>query len=143
MAGDIEREGLAFVSSLIGDRRCRRAAVTDLNKQALADRHPVSVGRRHRDRMVAEVAVGRHAGDDTGMSVDVETSGQRSRKGQSIAGDGRHEVAGNVEQEGLAFVGTLVCDHGCGRAAVADLKPRVLEALADCRGRRDSIIRGA
>ena len=38
----------------------------------LADRLAVRVGRRHRDRVVAYVAVGRSAGDDAGMGIDAE-----------------------------------------------------------------------
>ncbi len=123
MAGNVQRKGLAFVAALVCDRGCGRAAVADLHDKSLADRPAEGVRRCHRDRVVAEVAVGRHAGDDTGMGIDVETGGQRSRKGQSFTGGWRHEVVGNVEQEGLAFVGTLVCDHRCDRVAVADLKP--------------------
>ncbi len=128
VAGDIEREGFAFVAALVCDRGCGRAAVADLQEKALADRLAVGVSRRHRDRVVADVAVGGHAGDDAGMGIDVETCGQRSREGQSIAGGGRHEVAGNVEQEGLAFMGTLVCDHGCGRATGHCRRPEAVSS---------------
>ena len=55
------------------------------------------------------------------MGIDAEAGRQRTREGQGVAGGGRREVAGDVEREGLAFVGALVCDRGCGRAAVADL----------------------
>src|SRR3984893_14037300 len=128
MAGDVEREGLAFVSALICDRSCSRAAVAHLELEGLADRLAMSVGRRHGNWMIAEIAVGGHAGYDSGMSIDLEAGRHRSRKGKGVAGGGSREVAGDVEREGLAFIGALVCDCGCGRAAVADLK---LEGLAD------------
>ena len=89
----------------------------------------MGVGRRHRDRVVAEIAVGRHAGDDAGVGIDAEASRHRSREGQGVAGGGSLEMAGDVEREGLAFEGALVCDRSCGRAAVADLE---LKGLADC-----------
>src|ERR1700674_1591467 len=76
VAGNVEREGLAFGGSLICDRGCRRAAVTDLQLEALADRLAVGIGRRHLDRMVAKIAVGRHARDDSGMGVDAKTGWQ-------------------------------------------------------------------
>ena len=50
MAGDVEREGLAFVGALVRNRGFGRAAVVDLELEALADRHAVSIGRRHRDQ---------------------------------------------------------------------------------------------
>ena len=138
MAGDIEREGLAFVGALVCDRGCGRAAVADLELEGLADRLAVGVGRCHGDRVIAEIAVGRHAGNDAGMGVDAETGRHRSREGQGVAGGGRLEVTGDIEREGLAFEGALVCDRGCGRAAVADLE---MEGLADRHavgvGRRD------
>ena len=128
MAGDVEREGLAFVRALVCDRGCGRAAVADLELEGLADRLAMGVGRRHRDQMIAEIAVGRYAGDDSGMGIDAEASRHRSREGQGVAGGRSREVAGDVEREGLAFEGALVCDRGCGRATVADLE---LEGLAD------------
>jgi len=68
-------------------------AVADLEMEALADRHAMGVDRRHRDRVVAQIALGRRARDDPGMRIDVKTSGQRSREGQGVAGGGSHEVA--------------------------------------------------
>ena len=52
------------------------------------------------------------------MSVDAEPGGKRSGEGQGVAGGGGREVAGDVEREGLAFVGALVRDGGRGWALV-------------------------
>src|ERR1700681_4960319 len=76
VAGNAEREGLPFGGSLMCDRGRRRAAVTDLQLEALADRYAVGIGGRHLDRMVAKIAVGRHARDDSGMGVDAKTGWQ-------------------------------------------------------------------
>ncbi len=128
VAGNVEREGLAFIGSLICDRSRRRAFVTDLKVEGLADRHAMGVGRRHGDYVVAEVAVGRHARNDAGVCIDAETGRQRSRESQGIARGGSLEVAGDVEREGLAFIGSLICDRSRRRAFVTDLK---VEGLAD------------
>ena len=45
----------------------------------------MGVGRCDRDRVVAEIAVGRYAGDDAGMGVDAEPGRQRCREGQGVA----------------------------------------------------------
>ena len=128
VAGDIERDGLAFAYALIRDGRCGRAAVADREMEGLAGSLPMGVARRHRNRVAAEVAVGWGAGDDAGMGIDAQPGRERGGIRQRIAGCRRREVAGNVECENLACVGALVRDCGCGRAAVADGK---LEALAD------------
>ena len=125
VAGDIEREGLALIGALVGDGGGGRAAVADGKMEALADRLAMRVGRRHRDRIVAEVAVGRDARDDTGMRIDTEASRQRGREGQRIAGSGSREVTGDVEREALALIGALVSDGGGGRSAVANGKREV------------------
>ena len=78
MAGDVEREGLAFIGALVRDNGCCGAAVVDLKEKSLADRHAMGIGCGHRDRMVAEIAVGRHARDDAGAGIDAEAGGQRS-----------------------------------------------------------------
>ena len=72
MAGDIEREGLALIGALVCDGGGGRAAVADGEMEALADRLAMGVGRGDRDRVVAEVAVGRGARDDAGMGIDAE-----------------------------------------------------------------------
>jgi len=61
VAGDIEGERLTLVAALIGDGGRSRAGVADREVEALADRLAVAVGRRHRDRVVAVVAVGRRS----------------------------------------------------------------------------------
>src|SRR5471032_2697869 len=103
-------------------------AVADGQMEALADRLTMRVGRGDRDRVVAEVAVGRGTGDDAGVGIDAEAGRQCGREGQGIAGGGSGEVAGDIEREGLAFIAALVCDGGGGRPAVADGD---VEALAD------------
>ena len=80
VAGDVEREGLAFEGALVCDRRCGRTAVADLELEALADRLAVGVGRRDGDRVVAEIAVGRHARNDASMGIDAKTGRHRSEK---------------------------------------------------------------
>ena len=75
MTGDVEREALALVGALVGDGGCGRATVADLKHETLADRYAMGVGRRDRNRIAAEVAVGRHARDDAGMCIDDETGG--------------------------------------------------------------------
>ena len=50
---------MALKGALICDRGGGRAAVADLEMEALADRFAVRVGGRDRDRVVAEIAVGR------------------------------------------------------------------------------------
>ena len=128
VAGDIEREGLALIAALVGDGGGGRSAVADGQMEALADRHAMGVGRRDRDRVVAEVAVGRSARDDAGMGIDAEAGRQRGREGQGIAGSRSGEMAGDIEREGLALIAALVGDGGGGRSAVADGQ---MEALAD------------
>ena len=81
MAGDIEREGLALIGALVGDGGGGRAAVTDLEVEALADRLAMGIGRRHGDRVIAEVAVGQGARDDAGMGIDAEARRQIGREG--------------------------------------------------------------
>ena len=143
VAGDVEREGLALISALVRDGGGGRSAVADRQMEALADRLAMGVGRRDRDRVVAEVAVGRRARDHAGVGIDAEAGRQLGRKGQGIAGSGGGEMAGDIEREALALVGALVCDGGGGRAAVAD---RQMEALADRlamgvgRGDRDRVV---
>src|SRR5258708_10940736 len=83
---------------------------------------------RHRDRVAAEVAVGRHAGNDAGMGVDAQTCRQLGREGQDITAGGRREMTLDIEREALTLVGALVRDSRCRRAAVADRK---MEVLAD------------
>ena len=123
--GDIEREAVALISALVCDGGGGRTAVAHGKMEALADRLTVSIGRRHRDRVVAEVAVGRGSGDDAGMGVDTEARRQLGREGHGIA-DGSDEVIGDIEREGVAFIGTLICDGGGGRSAIADGKMRAL-----------------
>src|SRR5262249_23531258 len=72
MAGNVERNRLTFIGSLVCDRRCRRTAVADLKLEGLADRLAVRIGRGHSDRMIAVVAVSRYAGDDACMGVEAE-----------------------------------------------------------------------
>ena len=96
--------------------------------EALADRLAMRIGGRHGDWVAAEVAVGRRTRDDAGVGIDVEPGRQVGREAQRVGGGGGGEVTGDVEREGLAFIGALVCDGGCGRAAVADCE---VEALAD------------
>ena len=52
VAGNVEREALAFIAALICDRCRRRTAVADLEVKSLADRHAMGVGSRHRNRVV-------------------------------------------------------------------------------------------
>ena len=66
---------MTLVGGLVCDRGCGRTAVADLELEGLADRHAVGVGRGDRDRVVAEIAVGRYAGDDAGMGVDLRPAG--------------------------------------------------------------------
>ncbi len=96
--------------------------------ETLADRHAVGVGRRHGDRVVANIAVGQRTGDDAGMGIDAQAGRQGGRVGQRITGGRSGEMAGGIEAEALTFVGALVCDGGRGRASVADSE---VEALAD------------
>src|ERR1700732_2909603 len=96
--------------------------------EALADRLAMGIGRRHRNRIVTVVAVGRRARDDPGMGIDAEAGWQLGREGQSIAGGGSGKVAGDVERGALSLKGALVCDGGGGRAAVAGGE---MEALVD------------
>jgi len=111
--------------------------------EALADRLAMGIGRGHRDRVVAVVAVGRSARDDTGMGIDAEAGRQFCREGQGIASGGRREMAGDIERVALPLECGLVCNDGCGWAAVVDSK---MEALADClavgigRGHRDRVV---
>src|SRR5260221_508378 len=128
MTGDIEREGLAFVSALVCDDCGRRAAVTDGKIEAFADGFAVGVGGRHRDRVVAVVAVGWGPREDAGVGIDAEARRQLGRKGQGIAGGRGREVIRDIEREGLTLIGALVCDGGGSGTAVADLE---LEALAN------------
>ena len=83
---------MAFKGALVRDGRCRRAAVADRKMEVLADRLAVGIGRGHRNRVAAEVAVGRHAGNDTGMGVDAQTCRQLGREGQGITGGGGREM---------------------------------------------------
>jgi len=46
MAGDVEREGLAFIAALVRDGGRGRPAVADGKMEALADRLTMGVGRR-------------------------------------------------------------------------------------------------
>jgi len=127
VAGDVEREALAFIAALIGDCGGSRTGVTDHEVEALADRLAMRIGRRHGDRVAAEVAVGRDAGDDAGVGIDAEPFRQRGREAQCVAGGRRCEVAGDVEREALALIAALIGDCGRARTGVADH----LEALAD------------
>src|SRR5580704_9245755 len=102
VAGDVEREGLAFIGALVSDGSSGRSAVADGEIETLADGLAVGVGSGDRDRVVAEVAVGRGARDDAGMGIDAEAGRQRSRERQSVAGGRRGEGAGGVEREGRA-----------------------------------------
>ena len=97
VAGDVEREGVALGGGLVSDRSCSRAAVADLELEGLADCLTVGVGRCDRDRVVAEIAVGRHAGDDSGMGVDLKTVRHRSGEGEGVACSRRREVTGDVD----------------------------------------------
>src|SRR5450755_1535412 len=78
------------------------------------------------------------------MGIDAEAGWQCGREGKGIASGGSVEVARDIKREAMALVGTLICDGGGGRAAVADGK---MEALADrhpvgvSRGHRDRIVR--
>lgn len=76
MAGNIKREGPALKRALVGDGGRSRSAVADDKIEAFADRQTMRVGRRHRDRIFAKVAVGRDARDDTGMRIDTGSSRQ-------------------------------------------------------------------
>src|ERR1700726_504262 len=140
---DIEREALALKGALVRDGGGGRAAVANLELEALADRLAMGIGRGHRDRVAAEVAVGRGSGDDAGMGIDAETCRQLGREGEGIAGGGGREMTCDIEREALALKGALICNSSCGRAAVANLE---LEALADRlamgirRGHRDLVV---
>src|SRR3984893_10201573 len=109
MTGDIEREALAFIRALVRDGGSSRTAVADGKMETFADRLAVGVGGRDRDRVVAEVAVGRHARDDAGIGIDAETRWQLGREDQGIAG-GSGEVIGDIEREAVALISDLVCD---------------------------------
>ena len=93
MAGDIEREGLAFVSALVCDGGGGRAAVADSKMKALADRFAVGIGGRDRDRVIAEVAVSRGARYDARVGIDAEAGRQLGREVQGIAGRRGREMA--------------------------------------------------
>ncbi len=139
VAGNIEREGLAFVGTLVCDGGCGRPAVADSEVEALADRLAVGVGRRDSDRVVAEVAVGRSAGDNAGMGIDAQAGRQRGRVGQRITGGRSGEMAGGIEAEALTLVGALVVNSSCGRTGIADSEVEALaDGLAVGIGRRDS-----
>ena len=45
-----------------------------------------------------------------------EAGWHRSGECQGLARGRRREVAGDIQREGLALVGGLVCDRGCVRA---------------------------
>ena len=77
---------------MVCNRGSGRAAVADLEVEALADGLAVGVGRRHRDCIIAEVAVRWGAGDDAGVGIDAEARWQLGREGQGIAGGGGEEV---------------------------------------------------
>ena len=128
MAGDIKRESLALIGALVCDRGGGRTVVADLEMKALANRFAVGIRGRHRGRVIAEVAVGRGARNDAGVCIDAKAGRQFGREGQGIADSGSREVAGDIKRESLALISALVCDGGCGRAAVADGK---MEAFAD------------
>ncbi len=100
VARDIERESLALIGALVGDRRGGWPAVANSQMEILADRLAMGVGRRDRDCMVAEVAVGRSAGDDAGMGIDAQAGRQGSRVRQGVTGSRRGEVASDIEREG-------------------------------------------
>ena len=126
-----------YIAAVRSDEKCV-VVVGHRQVQLFADCLTVGVGRCNRDRVIAYVAAGRGARDDAGMGVDAEAGRQRGREGQGVACRGSGKVAGDVEREGLAFIGALVRDRGRGRPAVADGK---MEALADRLtmgvGRRD------
>src|ERR1700722_7932072 len=128
MAGDIEREGLALIGTLVCDGGGGRSAVANGEMEGLADRLAMRVSGRDRDGVVAEVAVGRRAGDDTGMGIDAKASRQRGRIGQRVAGGGSLEVARDIDREGLALIAALIGDGGGGRSAVANSQ---MEGLPD------------
>src|ERR1700726_2614242 len=56
VAGDIKREGVAFVGALVCDGGSGRAAVADSEIEALADCFAMGIGRRHGDRSLAGMA---------------------------------------------------------------------------------------
>ena len=134
---------MAFEAALVCDRGGRWAAVADLEVEALADGLAMGVRCCDCDGVVAEVAVRRCSRDDAGVGIDAEAGRQLGREGQGITGGGSLEVARDIQREGMALKGALICDGGSGRAAVADGK---VEALADRlamgigRGDRDSVV---
>ncbi len=65
----------------------------------MAERLAVGIGRRDSDWVVAEVAVGRGAGDDAGMGIDAQAGRQGGRVGQRITGGRSGEMAGGIEAE--------------------------------------------
>ena len=71
MAGDIEREGLAFITALIGDGGCCQAADAGSGIEIRADRMSMCFGRPRRNRLVAEVAAGPGARNTAGIFVHV------------------------------------------------------------------------
>ncbi len=82
----------------------------------------MGIGRRDSDWVVAEVAVGRGAGDNAGMGIDAQAGRQGGRVGQRITGGRIGEMAGGIEAEALTFVGALVVNSSCGRAGIASRK---------------------
>ena len=92
VAGDIKREGVTFKRALVCDGGSGRASVADGKVEALADCLAMGIGRRHRDRIVAEVAVGRSTRDDAGVGIDAEPHWQFGREGQGIAGGRSFEM---------------------------------------------------
>ncbi len=105
-----------------------RTSVADSEVEALADGLAVGIGRRDSDWVVAEVAVGRSAGDNAGMGIDAQAGRQGGRVGQRITGGRSGEMAGGIEAEALTLVSALVVNSSCGRAGIADSE---VEALAD------------
>ena len=77
------------------------------------------------------------------MGIDAEAGRQRCREGQAVAGRRSREVAGDVQRKSLAFVGGLVRDRGCGRAAVSNPQDEGLagRVAVDIGGRhRDRVV---
>src|ERR1019366_4721510 len=64
----------------------------------------MGVGCSDGDRVVADVAVGRDAGDDAGMGIDAQAGRQRGRERQGIARGRRREVTGDVDRERLPLI---------------------------------------
>ena len=77
MAGDVQRDVLAFVGTLIRDDGCRGTAVAHLKLEGFAHGHSMRIGRSHRD--VRGLARERLSRVDVQHAVRVARAGDADR----------------------------------------------------------------